>query len=519
MKTFYDDWSERIAAPVLYLKEHLPSSYQETQVLPGNVTMYMNSASCSDTLGIDSSSQQQQEIVSNYSGLRVAEQDINALREFHALGGGPSVIHQNGLSLSPGTQIPGAGFHTSSPPYPNEVLKDGDFALQGNPGSSPDMSSISRIIPNSRYLKAAQQLLDEVVSTSKALKQLEDAKDGAGAEKHTQEGKIFPDIVDGVKNEDGGSSSSKGLSHSERQELQNKLAKLFGMLDEVDKRYKQYYHQMQIVASSLDTIAGPGAAKPYTSFALQRISLHFRCLKDAINGQISATRKGLGEQDSSLDNKGVRIARLRYVDQQLRQHKALQQQLGIMQPDSAWRPQRGLPESSVSILRAWLFEHFLHPYPKDSDKIMLARQTDLSRSQVSNWFINARVRLWKPMVEDMYKEEFGHMEMDSHSSSENAVNLIKGYSIRSHEEERGEDESKRTAASEVHNWEESEAGHYPRCVSGVRDDYGMAGSGRELGAIFRPDAPRRISTESELAEIDAIRNPNPGDRYQGDLAA
>ncbi|KAL0351921.1 UNVERIFIED_CONTAM: Homeobox protein BEL1 [Sesamum calycinum] len=26
--------------------------------------------------------------------------------------------------------------------------------------------------------------------------------------------------------------------------------------------------------------------------------------------------------------------------------------------------------------------------------------------QVSNWFINARVRLWKPMVEQMYQQEF-----------------------------------------------------------------------------------------------------------------
>lgn len=26
--------------------------------------------------------------------------------------------------------------------------------------------------------------------------------------------------------------------------------------------------------------------------------------------------------------------------------------------------------------------------------------------KVSNWFINARVRLWKPMVEEMYKKEF-----------------------------------------------------------------------------------------------------------------
>ncbi|GJV97465.1 BEL1-like homeodomain protein 1 [Tanacetum coccineum] len=64
-------------------------------------------------------------------------------------------------------------------------------------------------------------------------------------------------------------------------------------------------------------------------------------------------------------------------DNQLRQQRALQQ-LGMIQ-HNAWRPQRGLPERSVSVLRAWLFEHFLHPYPKDSDKHMLAKQTGLTR--------------------------------------------------------------------------------------------------------------------------------------------
>ncbi|URD87414.1 Homeobox domain containing protein [Musa troglodytarum] len=39
-------------------------------------------------------------------------------------------------------------------------------------------------------------------------------------------------------------------------------------------------------------------------------------------------------------------------------------------------------------------------------------------SLVSNWLINARVRLWKPMIEDMYKEEIGDAEIDSSSSSE-----------------------------------------------------------------------------------------------------
>ncbi|KAJ6674216.1 HOMEOBOX PROTEIN ATH1 [Salix viminalis] len=69
-----------------------------------------------------------------------------------------------------------------------------------------------------------------------------------------------------------------------------------------------------------------------------------------------------------------------------------------------WRPQRGLPERSVSVLRAWMFQNFLHPYPKDAEKHLLAVKSGLTRSQVSNWFINARVRLWKPMIEEMYAE-------------------------------------------------------------------------------------------------------------------
>nr|XP_027186581.1 BEL1-like homeodomain protein 9 [Cicer arietinum] len=44
-------------------------------------------------------------------------------------------------------------------------------------------------------------------------------------------------------------------------------------------------------------------------------------------------------------------------------------------------------------------------YSIDTDKIMLAKQTGLSRNQVSNWFINARVRLWKPMVEEIHMLE------------------------------------------------------------------------------------------------------------------
>ncbi|WZZ80619.1 hypothetical protein YC2023_101191 [Brassica napus] len=169
----------------------------------------------------------------------------------------------------------------------------------------------------------------------------------------------------------------------ERQELQSKKDKLLTMLDEVDKRYNQYYHQMEALASSFEVVAGFGSAKPYTSVALNRISCHFRSLRDAIKEHIQVIREKLGEKggELSLDEQqgGERIPILRYLDQRLRQQRTFHQQIGMVRP--SWRPQRGLPESFVSGLRAWLFEHFLHPYPKESEKMMLAKQIRLSKNQ------------------------------------------------------------------------------------------------------------------------------------------
>ncbi|CAL1355783.1 unnamed protein product [Linum trigynum] len=270
---------------------------------------------------------------------------------------------------------------------------------------------------NSRYLKATHELLDEVVNVKYAL-----AARGDQGNKCSDENKEGNDGVASGES-GGGNSSSLDLSPSEKQDLQSKKSKLVSMIDEVDRRYKQYYHQMQALVSSLDMVAGNGAAKSYTALALQTISRRFRCLRDAIGSQIDAIRKKLGEPEASPN--GSCIPRLRYVEQQLRQQRALQQ-LGVMR--HAWRPQRGLPENSVSVLRAWLFEHFLHPYPNDSEKLMLAKQTGLSRNQVANWFINARVRLWKPMVEEMYKEECGGSgDSDANSKSSNdEANRIHG---------------------------------------------------------------------------------------------
>ncbi|KAF8406480.1 hypothetical protein HHK36_008568 [Tetracentron sinense] len=364
------------------------------------------------------------------------------------------------------------------------------------------LSGLASTIPNSNYLKVAQQLLDEVVNVGKALKQPD-------SDKHqcfNEFGLKGPKEIDGGSNCDAAltaiSNSSGELSPAEKQDLQNKMIKLLSMLDEVDKRYRQYYHQMQIVVSSFDMIAGCGAAKPYTALALQTISRHFRCLRDAIGGQIQVTRRNLGEQDASANGKGGGISRLRYVDQQLRQQRTLQQ-LGMMQ-QHAWRPQRGLPESSVSILRAWLFEHFLHPYPKDSDKIMLARQTGLSRSQVSNWFINARVRLWKPMVEEMYKEETGDIEMDSNSSSENAPKEAKE-DIRASEDRSEELQQSVTSAAT----ERCHPGQFHDSESDILPDLEMTRP--TAGASFRNGAHGEDNTNYGVMKLRGEQRPNADD--------
>ncbi|XP_051180019.1 BEL1-like homeodomain protein 1 [Lolium perenne] len=271
-------------------------------------------------------------------------------------------------------------------------------------------ASQGQMVMNSKYLRAAQELLDEVVSVSKGVDDVEAARAASAAKSAASvRKKEDSEGMSGGGGEDGaGGSKSSGapeMSTAERQELQMKKGKLVNMLDEVEQRYRQYHQQMASVSSSFEAVAGAGSARTYTSLALRTISRQFRCLRDAIASQVRAACRALGEEDADMGAGGGRGvgSRLRYIDHQLRQQRALQQ-LGMMQ-SSAWRPQRGLPERSVSILRAWLFEHFLHPYPKDSDKIMLAKQTGLTRSQVSNWFINARVRLWKPMVEEMYLEE------------------------------------------------------------------------------------------------------------------
>ncbi|XP_076928590.1 BEL1-like homeodomain protein 2 [Bidens hawaiensis] len=310
-------------------------------------------------------------------------------------------------------QVPG------SDPYRNLHMQGG--GVIGPAGHHPihigygsSSLGVVNVLRNSRYAKAAQELLEEFCSVGRG-----NSKKNKSSLKHNNSNQN-PSNSGGGGGGGGASSSSKDLpplSSTERIEHQRRKVKLSSMLDEVDRRYNHYCEQMQMVVNSFDLVMGFGAAAPYTALAQKAMSRHFRCLKDAISSQLNHSCELLGEKNptSSGVTKGE-TPRLKLLEQSLRQQRAFHQ-MGMMEQE-AWRPQRGLPERSVNILRAWLFEHFLHPYPSDADKHLLARQTGLSRNQVSNWFINARVRLWKPMVEEMYQQESTE-EGDHHQDIEN----------------------------------------------------------------------------------------------------
>lgn len=299
--------------------------------------------------------------------------------------------------------------------FGKSVMGDGYF---GKPGNLHQFVQIR----NSKYLGPAQELLNEFCNLGLTSAQTAPKKKTKDTAASTSGG-----TASVSKNKSlftNNSSSSSTCSSIEALELQKRKAKLFSMLEEVDRRYRSYCDQMKEVVASFEAVAGHGAAGVYSALASKAMSRHFRCLRDGIVGQIKATKTAMGEKDvvASGASRGE-TPRLRLLDQTLRQQRAIQQ-MSLME-SHPWRPQRGLPERSVSVLRAWLFEHFLHPYPSDVDKHILARQTGLSRSQVSNWFINARVRLWKPMVEEMYLEETKEQEnnMGLGASSSDDMNI------------------------------------------------------------------------------------------------
>ncbi|XP_022748286.1 BEL1-like homeodomain protein 9 [Durio zibethinus] len=316
--------------------------------------------------------------------------------------------HQNNLPLELNLQ------RYESAIYSDKVNASGymvPIIVDASASTSNDVSRFSvplgpftgyaSILKGSRFFRPAQQLLEELCDVGRGICAEKVTPDSSLMEPPLQNLSATGIIDDPLGGGDGGES-------------RRKKSRLISMLDEVYRRYKQYYQQMQAVVASFEYVAGLGNAAPYANLALKTMSKHFRCLKNAITDQVQFTNKAHGQLSPGKDE-GPRFAS---TDKSIYDRPV--HSTGFLEHQPVWRPQRGLPERAVTVLRAWLFEHFLHPYPTDTDKLMLAKQTGLSRSQVSNWFINARVRLWKPMVEEIHMLEMRQAQKASQREDRNA---------------------------------------------------------------------------------------------------
>jgi hypothetical protein len=96
---------------------------------------------------------------------------------------------------------------------------------------------------------------------------------------------------------------------------------------------------------------------------------------------------------------------------------------------SSKKKRTSFPRNTTKALKEWLRRNILNPYPSEEEKKKLCREFDLTCPQLQTWFINARIRLWKPCIEHIYnsqKHQLKRMEASS-SSSENPPNHSPNY--------------------------------------------------------------------------------------------
>ncbi|KAG8058527.1 hypothetical protein GUJ93_ZPchr0002g26261 [Zizania palustris] len=178
-------------------------------------------------------------------------------------------------------------------------------------------------------------------------------------------------------------------------EAQRLRAELLRILQLMDQKYNQCLDEIQSTTARFNSLmrtehAGTsnGGTAICAPFAHRAVSAMYRCLRRRIAGEImAATASPRGRPcrgESSLVTARGRGAGSRPSSRST----------GRCSSSGAVSNSAGGRSAASRRSR----------YPKDGEKDMLAARSGLSRNQVSNWFINARVRLWKPMIEEMCEE-------------------------------------------------------------------------------------------------------------------
>jgi hypothetical protein len=126
----------------------------------------------------------------------------------------------------------------------------------------------------------------------------------------------------------------------------------------MEQRCNRCLDEMQSAASKYGSMVRPGGGALCAPFAHRAVSATHRRLRARIIAEIvGSTQSQRGREQSSSVSLADRERS--WESAFIQKHWALRQlRRGDQQ---SWRPQRGLPEKSVAVLKAWMFENFLRP--------------------------------------------------------------------------------------------------------------------------------------------------------------
>ncbi|EEF45799.1 bel1 homeotic protein, putative [Ricinus communis] len=266
-----------------------------------------------------------------------------------------------------GTQIPDQCSEISCSGVTHHCLKESRVGSEQTSSSSKELSlscgsyrtgQFSQVISGSRFLQVIQEILAQIASYS--LENLDQMIYSAGGIKTGANISFYSSypMEGGMRlmgslespNEDNRFKAQVDPALQKRA-LAAKKTQLLTLLQVVDDRYNQCLDEIHTVVSAFHA-ATELDPQIHTRFALQTISFLYKSLRERISNQILAMGAhfdggGATDTEGSLEScyfqKQWALQQLKKKDHQL------------------WRPQRGLPERSVSVLRTWMFQNFLHP--------------------------------------------------------------------------------------------------------------------------------------------------------------
>jgi hypothetical protein len=140
---------------------------------------------------------------------------------------------------------------------------------------------------------------------------------------------------------------------------------VFSLASQLESRRERYFGELGRVVSSFEPALGDGSAAVYTSLMARAMARHFGNLRRVILRRlrlhaVAAARRSLrrgGEEDHDDDDDEEEVTE-ELVERVARRTKLA---AAARAEQASWRPLSGLPDGSVAVLRAWLFDHFLHP--------------------------------------------------------------------------------------------------------------------------------------------------------------